>query len=183
MVRAKHHFSEARRYIDYFAGRESKLKALQGRLLGNLGNIALAEHDFPQALSCYGQSLKFFLDLDDREHIGIAKLKTAQTLISYSEQEPEDVPYLLEEANLIFMEIGWIEGQARVYEQFARYFERMLRRTRSSNKKHALSREALRAIGKSEALFRQVGQDKSTGRVEELRRRIENVCPDFSSMK
>ena len=72
------HFPVLRKNIE----NEFKQKELHARLLGNIGNIAFSEGNFLDALNSYKKSQYLFKDVDDQEHIGIAKLQMAQTLIA-----------------------------------------------------------------------------------------------------
>ena len=170
IILAKKYFEKAGEIIKHFDRNEFKQKELQARLLGNIGNIAFSEGNFLDALNSYKKSQYLFKDVDDQEHIGIAKLQMAQTLIA-SEANIEDAPALLNDAHLIFIEIGWLEGEARIAEQYARYYEFKAMKCHSDGKKYI--EQALSSANQGFQLFKRIGLERAAGRVEELKYHIE----------
>ena len=137
--------------------------------MGNIGNIAFSEGNFLDALNSYKKSQYLFKDVGDQEHIGIAKLQMAQTLIA-SEANIEDAPALLNDAHLIFIEIGWLEGEARIAEQYARYFEHKAMKYHSDGIKYI--EQALSCANQGFQLFKRIGLERAAGSVEELKHHI-----------
>lgn len=166
---AAEYFQKAKGYIDFFKHNERKQKELYARLLGNLGNIALEKQNYSEALGNYQESHNLFLELDDQEHIGISKLKIAETYIS-SEEGIDHAAGFLDAANLIFIEMGWLEGEARVAEQYARIYEYKARKARALKDQYI--ENSMNAAKRSEALFRRIGLERSVGRIEELKNRL-----------
>lgn len=172
---AKKYFEKAEETIKHFDRNECKKNELQARILGNIGNIALLEGNFIDALNEYKKSHDLFVEVSDKEHIGISKLQMAQTLIA-SETNIQDVPALLNDAHLIFIEIGWLEGEARISEQYARYYEQQAMRCHSNGKKYI--EQALCSANQGFQIFKRIGLERAAGRVEELKKNIE----DFSKL-
>jgi hypothetical protein len=170
---AKEYFQKARECIDFFKHNERKRRELHARLLGNLGNVALTERRFSDALNNYKESHDLFVEVGDREHIGIAKFKIAQTRIA-SKDGIEDAPALLDAAHLMFIEIGWLEGEARIAEQYARYYEYKAEKSDSGTEKYI--ELALNYVHQSQSLYRRIGLAGTDRRIDELQSRLEDMA-------
>lgn len=171
LEKAKKHFDEAKTCIEFFSGNQQKSKELTARLLGNLGNVALEECDYSSALDLYKESLKTFYELEDEEHIGIAYLQLSEAINAGPTLEAVITDYL-ERANLIFVRIGWIEGQARIDEQYAQYYESMAEHARSLKMRAKYVNECLNAVRRSKARYQQVSHQRGIGRLEAIEQRI-----------
>jgi len=170
--KAKEYFVKAEKYVEFFDKNSIKYKQLIGRLLGNKGNIALSEKKYSEAIEHYENSSTVFHEIEDEEHIGIANLQIAQAIISSNNKLEEAEPFL-NNAKIIFIEIGWIEGQARICEQYARLYK-----TYSFNNPEGIEKQkhylqiALKYLKESKELYLYVGVEKHIGRIEELEKNV-----------
>lgn len=162
------HFNECYEYLNKITDLE-KHKELYARYLGNQGNIAADNKHFRDAIGCYKESLKLFTEMCDKEHIGIANLQIAETLIldkgTTLDEKPEG--YLVK-ANKLFNEIGWVEGQARVLKQYAKIYKEKAIQASALDEKRAFAATSLDYAEESLALYKQINIKKQIGRLEEF---------------
>ena len=174
--KAKDFFQKADSYVVFFDHNEAKQRELQARIRGNFGNLALEEGKYSEALEEYYESHRLFLDIGDREHIGIAKLKIARALISIGENIEETISFL-EKAYSIFIDIGWLEGQARVMEQYVIIYEHIMvgESCLPHHQKEEYIQKSLDYARRSIALFTQIGLERDVGRVEAIKNNVERI--------
>jgi tetratricopeptide (TPR) repeat protein len=177
--RAKEYFSKAEGCIDMLRSYPKKQKPLNARILGNQGNISLVEGRHEEAIQYYEKSYKLFRELGDKEHIGIAKLQCAQSIMS-RKNHIDSVPSHLSEAKAMFIDIGWLEGMARVTEQYARYYELLAHRVSGDEAYQYLVR-ARDAVSESKKLYERVGVERHIGRVHEISNRLSQLENDLST--
>lgn len=169
--KAKEKFNLAEALIGKFDQNSRKEKELKARIYGNKGNLASREGEYEEALSFYNQTLKLFQDLEDQEHIGIAMLQIAKHLILSEKQMDIAIDYL-NKAKVIFTQIGWIEGMARVDEQYSRYYYLSAKSSADSSHKQSFKNQALNLAKTSEAHFVKVNHKAGIGRIQELMKQI-----------
>jgi tetratricopeptide (TPR) repeat protein len=143
-------------------------RELSARLLRNQGHIEFESGHVPAAIERYRQSLALFQETGDVEHIGTSQLSLAKALIEQSCDSFDEAYSLLKNAGNAFSRIGWLEGQARVQEQLARYSLASAARA-EKREQEALLREALAALDSSEVMFERVHSGRFHGRLDELR--------------
>lgn len=170
LKRAMGYFKEAQTWVDKLKNEPRKYKPLYARLLGNMGNLALSESKFLEALEQYQKSYELFREIGDTEHIGIAELQIGQTIISRGEGVREAFKYL-QESRLRFIRIGWIEGQARVAQQIARYFEHLIDLSSPKSAKEYVEL-GLQYAKESKKLFERVKNERHIGRIDEIIERL-----------
>jgi tetratricopeptide (TPR) repeat protein len=171
--KAKEYFNLAESLISKFDQNSKKEKELRARIYGNKGNLTSREGEFGAALSYYNQSLKLFHDVEDQEHVGIAMLQIAKHLILFEKQMEMAIDYL-NKAKVIFTQIGWVEGLARVDEQYARYYYFSAKSNPDSSQKQSLKGQAQHFVKTSEAFFVKVKHKAGIGRIQELMEQIES---------
>ncbi len=171
--KAKEYFSLAERMISKFDKDTKKEKELRARIYGNIGNLTSREGMFEEALSYYNKSLKLFHNVEDQEHVGIAMLQIAKHLILFERQIEMALDYL-NKAKVIFTQIGWIEGLARVDEQYARYYNLSAKSNLDGSMKQSLKDQAHHFAKTSEAFFVKVKHRAGIGRIQELIEQIES---------
>lgn len=173
LERAKSCFDQAALYASHFIADSVKRRELEGRLLRNRGNIAEQEGLYDQAIDFYQRSYDIFRGIGDAEHIAIVQIQMAKALISTDKLD--DVPDTLQAAKNICIEIGWVEGQARADEQFARYYECLGAAVTASEERSRHFQKARDAAVQSELRFLEIDQRIALGRIQELRGRIERA--------
>jgi tetratricopeptide (TPR) repeat protein len=162
------HFDECYKYLNKIDDPE-KHDELYARYLGNQGNIATDEKNYTDAIKSYKESLKLFTEIGDKEHIGIANLQIAETLILDKGAALNEKPdsYLVR-ANMLFNEIGWVEGQARVFKQYAKIYKEKAYQTNNLDDKKEFESTSLDYAEQSLALYKQINVKKQIGRMEEF---------------
>ena len=157
LSKAKECYSEAERLLHVFPEGSQEHRELCARILRNKAKVAAIEGQAETALSILKESLGMFVLLEDAEHIGITRLAIAEILISTgAKSEPDSLAYL-SDAHTIFSKIGWIEGIARVLEQYAMHHWR-----------HGQTDKALAAARESKAMFERIRAGRHVGRLEGL---------------
>jgi hypothetical protein len=172
LERAQRYFDEAMKCIDAMSESSTERREMHARLLGNRGNLALQRREPGHAIEFYKASHKIFLELDDMEHIGIAKLQIAQTIIAGA-GNPEAAGTYLDGAENIFIKLGWVEGQGRVYEQFSMMNELLARRASEESVKFHHLCLAMEHAKRARALFVQIDTQKKLGAIEVLIERLQ----------
>jgi tetratricopeptide (TPR) repeat protein len=172
LERANRYFEEAQQCINAICENSVVKQEMQARLLGNYGNLALDKGEFKQALEFYTASHDIFFDLNDREHVGIANLQIAQAII-LDNRDLENARSYLNNAETLFIRLGWVEGEGRVYEQHAILNEKLTRLTRDENSKRHYVRLAMENAKRAKELFAQIDNQKRLGAVEALLQRIQ----------
>lgn len=169
--KAKENFALAEKMIQKFDKNSNKEKELKARICGNKGNLSSYEGKCQEALNYYNQSLQLFQDIEDQEHIGISMLQIVQHLILSEKQK--DIPKnYLNKAKVIFTQIGWIEGLARVDEQYSRYYYLSAKSDTDYSNKQSFKDQALDFAKTSEAHFVQVNHKSGIERIQELKTQI-----------
>jgi hypothetical protein len=147
---------------------------MKARLFGNYGNIALERRDYSTVIKHYTDSRQIFGEVGDIEHIGIANLQIGQTIISRNRNILDANEYLVT-AESIFVQLGWIEGQGRVFEQYARLYEQLASNAGDTDESQRFLKDALSAARRSKVLFEQIGHQKGLGRVEVILEKVQNL--------
>lgn len=178
--KAMEHYLVAKRLVDRFND-ERKRNELHARVQGNFGNLAMSQKKHAEALSLFKESLGLFLELRDKEHIGIAKLQIVEALnyLQDKELEYKNVGLYLEEANLLFNEIRWLEGQARVYKYYTIYYRQQLRKASTILEKTDFIYRALRYAKLSKALYEQINNKTEVGKMEG---QVENLSDELMEL-
>jgi hypothetical protein len=164
IIKAEHHFGIAREIVQSSALTEQERKPLLGRITGNFGNLMLGRKEYGEAIHLYSDELNIFRELGDREHVGIAHLKIAQGIIARGDDQLADAEDHLGQAEVIAMDIGWLEGQARIWEQRAKLCLLTVNRSRKARRAEILSR-GLDHCRRSSTIFRAIGDGVGEGRV------------------
>lgn len=167
--KAEEHYRMAEEYTSHFKGRTGKYNELIARIKGNLGNLAMSKGDHRKALELFKQSHAMFLDLGDKEHIGIAKLQMVEALLYLrTDPEYENVPTYLGEANVLFNEIAWIEGQGRCQKYYTYFYMYQLEEAPflTPAQKKKIIHEALNYAKLGKASYTQIDKKKEIGRLE-----------------
>ena len=180
MERARKYFEAADRMVQSFPEDSKKYKELRARLLGNLGNLALEQGRIEEALANYRRSLGLFQQVEDPEHIGIAHLQIAQSQIKGNVTD-DNTDMLLDKAEAIFLDLGWVEGQARVMEQRARLHRLRSLAAESAKDGAKHSKMSTRWASNSKVLYESIGLRKAAGRVDELAEEMERHSSSASS--
>jgi hypothetical protein len=174
---AKLHLDRATEIAAMFPDGSTKRMELDARLQTNQGNITLESGNASEALAHYQCARALFESLDDLEHVGIAHLKIAEALNQY--QNGGDAAVHLERAESIFLQLGWIEGHARVLEQRAYYRSTCAGRTDDLDVSHSSRHAAIADATRARSLYERLGNQQGIGRTEallrELKRRTENT--------
>jgi len=152
-----------------------KHNELRARLLGNSGNLALEQGQIEAALSNYERSLELFRQVDDTEHIGIAHLQIAQAQIK-GRIIDDGTELLLHKAEAIFLNLGWVEGQARVMEQRSRLLRLKAVNAASREARLDCARISAHWALNSKLLYESIGLRQAAGRVEELADEMERIA-------
>jgi hypothetical protein len=169
MGEARKCFEKAREYAEKYKGNGEKYMELSARIETNFGNLALMQLNYTEAFSKYKISHELFMKLFDKEHLGISNLKIAEALMGYSEGDNyAETKRYLRDADSVFHEIGWLEGEARVHEQFARLYKRRVEYHTNKEKKHDYLERALEHCNHSKKLFAKNHNEKAAGRLGEL---------------
>ena len=168
------YFNEAESFVEKSKKSPLKYKEMKARLLGNIGNIAVTNQRYNDALNYFQQSHNIFSELQDREHIGISYLQIVEALIPTGKDEKsnKEIEDYLEKAFNIFIGIGWIEGLARTTKYFAKYYEKRSLGSRSSKQKISYLEKANSSLIKSRAWYSQIKLERQIGRVDEHMLRI-----------
>ena len=172
--RAKACFDQAGACLEAMDQTSHIWKELHARLLGNYGNLAFDSKDLHTALNLYQASRQEFLDVDDAEHIGIASLKIGKCILAGAGQ-PEDSVSHLENAESIFINLGWVEGQGRVHEQYALLNSYLAARQSDTHARHRYLHLAVAHAKRSKVLFVRVANQKGIGSVESLLDRLQSM--------
>ncbi len=179
LVQAKKLFNQAQKCIDKMTDGNALKKELQAGILGNYGNLALEIKDMNGALEYYYKELELYEELHREEHtsivnleehIGVAKLQIGSALVEFSRKPNNDINEMLSDALDIFNRIGWIEGQGRVFEQWAKHYRLLFKASfRPARKYFEL---ALENANHARSLYGQIENKEKSGRIEELIRSI-----------
>ena len=129
--------------------------------------MAFDKVSYRESLEYYENSLKMFNELDDKEHVGIANLQTAKAMIMLNRKSTE-ILSRLNAAEMIFLELGWLEGQANVHEQMAVFYSRLVNRTTTGARRNELLDRAISAITRSRTIFTRIDNQKRLGRAEAI---------------
>lgn len=166
--------------VESLSSETRKRRELEARLLTNRGNLALERAQWPVALEYYQGSLEMFTDLEDEEHRGITNLKIAQAAIAAESDEVEAASHL-ETAQSIFIHIGWVEGHARVLEQYAKLYGQRAMKATSTEEKYGYVRSAIAAAKNALALFLRIRHREGQGRIEALIEQLKKLTTDARS--
>ena len=170
LLSARECLEKARAQLALLPANSKEYCALSARLLRNQGHLELEHGQVELAIKYYRESLSEFLETGDEEHIGTSQLSLAKALIEQDATSVDEAYGLLKNAGTAFSRIGWLEGQARVQEQLARYWLASAARAAKAGKA-ALLREAGAALDSSEVMFERVHSGRFHGRLDELRGR------------
>ena len=171
LKRATAYFSDAQKCIDSLTEEDAIRQELQARLWGNYGNLAFENRELPKALDYYYKSRDLFVELADEEHIGIANFQIGKTLVAQN-CRPEDARPSLVAAESIFIQLGWLEGQGNVYEQYALLYDRLQTAFSSERTRNQYLRLATENAKRARAFFERVDNQKRLGAVESLIQRL-----------
>jgi tetratricopeptide (TPR) repeat protein len=162
------HFQRAEQMVVAFAGSPKDGQEMKARILGNLGNLKLELGQVSVALDLHTQSLRLFEDLQNKEHIGIENLHMAKAIVQKGGRGVSQALHHLHESELIAVRIGWLEGQGRVAEQWARYHMALsnVRQNEPARQKHL--EEAERAAQRALATFELMKSQRWSGRIQAL---------------
>lgn len=169
--KAESYFNKAEDYVNKLEPHSRKQAELRGRILGNYGNLELSRRNYEKALTNFRESLKTYEHVEDEEHIGIANLQIAQTIVSTGSNLIEAEQHL-EKAESIFIHIGWLEGQGRVFEQYARLFYHLALGKPKTKERDENAQKSMDSAKRSQRIFDNIGHQKGLGRIEAL---IENI--------
>lgn len=165
---ARQCLDDAREQLALLTPQSREYRDLSARLLRNQGHLEFESGRVSNATERYRQSLALFHETGDVEHIGTSQLSLAKALIEQSCDSFDEAYGLLKNAGTAFSRIGWLEGQARVQEQLARYWLAFAARA-EQREQESLLREALAALDSSEVMFERVHSGRFHGRLDELR--------------
>ena len=112
LERARLSFKRAGEFVDSVRSNSRIFQELNARLLGNRGHLELEHGDVGAALPLYKKSLALFLDLEDREHIGIAHLHLAKAVVLQTPRGSENPDPHLQAAETTFARLG-SDGKAK----------------------------------------------------------------------
>jgi tetratricopeptide (TPR) repeat protein len=167
LAQARVDFTEAKRIANSYAGNKERKEDLEARIGLNIGNLFLEEGNFLLAIEQYERSKKIFTDRSDVEHIGICDEKIAAAIIGEG-KHLDNSAMLLQNAENVYIDIAWVEGQGRVAELYAQLYL----------KRNEIQR-ALDAARHAQFLFNKVkergGDDRSTVRITELISRLNHL--------
>lgn len=165
-------FEAAAKCLEGFETDSQKWQALRARLDGNLGNLALDKDDPLRARDYFVSSLRGFESVEDEEHIGIAHLNIGKAITRMQDRCGLDPVTHLEHALRVFGRLGWCEGQGRVHEQFALYYEKEAR-VMEGEQRAELYQQALNSANNALAQFEWMRSPRWMGRIEGLIDRLE----------
>lgn len=114
----RENFAQCEALLERLIPGSRKHDELLARLHGNLGNTAIDDGAIDEAMQRYEASLQLFIQLEDAEHIGIARLKLSECRVITRSELPAALE-LLDLAGATFTTLPWIEGMARIEEQRA----------------------------------------------------------------
>ncbi len=172
--RARKYFDAADQVVESFPALSRKHKELEARLLGNFGNLTLEQGQIEPALANYIRSLELFQQLEDSEHIGIAHLKVAESQIRGNKTD-DNTEVSLDRAEALFLNLGWVEGQARVMEQRARLCRLKAFAATSPEEKIKYFKLSKRWASNSNVLYESIGLQQAAGRVNEFADEMERL--------
>ena len=178
MEKTRCYLDKAARQLNAFKPNTKAHRELKARYLRNLGHLELEDGKIEQAIEHYRKSLELFDQIRDREHIGIAHLALAKAVITEGIENP--VPHL-QKAERIFVSIGWIEGQARIHEQFARYYIKLAGQESSINDAKKLLDDAASALEHSEVMFGKIHSGRFSDRLDPLRDSLRQLLNDLEN--
>lgn len=174
LAAAREAFDHAHRVAEGFPEGSTDRKALQARIQGNYGNLALDEGDSDRSITFHEQSLAAFRELGDVEHAGIANLHIAKALIRRGDAASPDPLTYLAAALSAFSQLAWLEGQGRVHEQLARHFLALARSEPDATVAGSHARRALAEAETAMGIFRHMQSERWCGLVQGL---IEDTRP------
>lgn len=172
--RAAAYFDAAQACIDRIEKTCSTRKELQARLWGNYGNLAFDNGRLQDALDYYAKSRDLFLELTDDEHIGIAHFQIGKTALALN-FDLEDARTNLSTAASIFIQLGWIEGQGNVHEQYSLLYEHLHATSRTERAKNQYLQLAIENANRALACFERIDNQKRLGGVESVIQRLSRL--------
>lgn len=179
LERASAAFERAEEFVNSVRSNARIFRELNARLLGNRGHLALEQGNGPAALHLYRESLTLFLELEDREHIGIAHLHIAKALVLQAVRDSDDPEPHLQNADATFARLGWREGQGRVLEQRALFALTRAKATPNQDDARDLLAEAEGAARSARSLFERTSLARWIGRMDVL---IEDISHTKSNL-